>query len=443
MKNPHVCTRCGSRAARWEGRCAGCGEWNTLVASTSRSAGASVSVTRLADVDVSGFALGPTGLGEFDRVLGGGLARGSSTLLFGEPGVGKSTLALMVLLGRCARGDRGLLVAAEESLAQVARRARRLGAVPAGLDVVALSDLAGAAEMVRARRPDVVVVDSLSAMSDANLTGTPGSVAQLRHGAERLSQAAREVASALVLVGHVTKDGDLAGPRALEHLVDTVVRIEGDRQGPLRILRAVKHRFGPTGEVGLLEMLGDGLVEMAEPVLRAGDATSGVVAGVTSDGARNLVVEVQALVVGSVGAPRRVAHQVSSQRLALLLAVLEARCGVVCSGSDVFVATAGGLPATDPGIDAALALAVASASLGVPVRRDVLALGEVGLAGELRAVPALERRVHEAARRGAATILVPTEGDVEAPEGAQLVRVGTLGEAIAALTSQNSALLVH
>jgi DNA repair protein RadA/Sms len=437
MRNPtHVCRDCGTTSPRWAGRCPGCGEWNTLEATTRGATSPSNATTSaLADVDVSDLALRPTGVGEFDRVLGGGLAPGSSTLLYGEPGVGKSTLALMVLLAHATRGS-ALLIAAEESLAQVARRARRLGDVPRGLEVAAVSDLAEAADLVRTRRRDVVVVDSLSAMNDAQLGGASGSVSQLRHGAERLSQSARATQSSLVLVGHVTKDGDLAGPRALEHLVDTVIRIEGDRHGSLRILRAQKHRFGPTGEIGLLEMVGSGLRDLPEPTLARTEATSGVVLGVTNDGTRSLVVEVQALVVGAGSSPRRVAHQVSGQRLALLLAVLEARCGVTTGGCDVFAATAGGLPATDPGIDAALALAVASATQGFVVRRDVAAVGEVGLAGELRSVVGIARRVREAARLGVTTVIVPVEADLEDVRDVRIVRCASLAEAIGALTSR-------
>ena len=437
MKNPtHVCRECGATSPRWSGRCAGCGEWNTLEAALARpSATPAATTTPLAQVDVAGLNLRPTGVGEFDRVLGGGLAPGSSTLLYGEPGVGKSTLALMVLLEQ-ARRDQARLIAAEESVAQVARRARRLGDVPAQLDVAAVTDLAAAADLVATAAARVVVVDSLSAMNDAQLGGAAGSVTQLRHGAERLSQVARSTSTSLVLVGHVTKDGDLAGPRALEHLVDTVIRIEGDRQGSLRILRAQKHRFGATGEIGLLEMDAGGLRDLPEPSLTRAPAAPGVVLGVTSDGTRSLVVEVQALVVAAGSSPRRVAHQVSGQRLALLLAVLEARCAVATGGCDVFAATAGGLPATDPGIDVALALAVASATAGFVVARDVAAIGEVGLAGELRGVVGLARRVREAARRGASTVIVPAEGELEATPGVRLVRCATLDAAIAALTTR-------
>jgi DNA repair protein RadA/Sms len=255
----------------------------------------------------------------------------------------------------------------------------------------------------------------------------------VRQGAERLCTAAKESGTALVLVGHVTKDGDLAGPRALEHLVDTVVRVEGDRHGTLRLLRALKHRFGSTGEVGLMEMGPAGLRDLPDPTTAfRGPALGvpGVVVGVTHDGSRSLLVEVQALVAPAVGSPRRVAHQVSAQRLSLLLAVLEARCAVATGSLDVFAATAGGLPAADPGVDLPLALAVASATRGFAVSATLCAVGEVGLAGELRAVPGLTRRVREAARRGAATVLVPAEGDLEDVDGVAVLRLRTLAEAI-------------
>lgn len=374
-----------------------------------------------------------TGVGEFDRVLGGGLVEGSTTLLFGEPGVGKSTLALMALRSLAASDVSVLLVAAEESATQVAQRAARLGEIPAAMLVAPTADVAVAEMLIREHRPTFCVVDSVSAMSHVALTSGAGSVTQVRYAAERLCAVAKECASALVLVGHVTKDGELAGPRALEHLVDTVIRIEGDRHGSLRLLRALKHRFGPTGEIGLLEMGSEGLRDLPDQSLALGaddPAVPGVVVSVTNDGSRSLLVEVQALVASSSGAPRRVAHQVSSQRLALLLAVLEARAEVDTVGFDVFAATAGGLPALEPAIDLALALAVASSALNFAVARGVVAIGEVGLAGELRAVSGLSRRVREAHRLGARVALVPVDGECEEVSGVVIHRCRTLVEAI-------------
>jgi DNA repair protein RadA/Sms len=333
------------------------------------------------------------------------------------------------------KGDRVLLIAAEESTSQVALRAHRMGEVPANLDVAATIDVHAAEQLLRERRPVLCVIDSISAMSDATLPSVAGSVPQIRHAAERLCSAAKECATALILVGHVTKDGELAGPRTLEHLVDTVVRIEGDRHGTLRFIRAIKHRFGPTGEVGLLEMVSEGLRDLPDAALTLRGPrldVPGVVFTVTNDGSRSLLVEMQALVASSSGSPRRVAHQVSSQRLSLLLAVLEARCGVDTSASDVFAATAGGLPASEPGVDVALALAVASAALDFAVPSSLAAVGEVGLAGELRAVSGLSRRVREAYRLGATTVIVPAAGELEEVPAVTVHRCHSLAEAIQA-----------
>jgi DNA repair protein RadA/Sms len=429
----HVCRECGTTAPRWTGRCSGCGEWNTLDEQTTKVTKRSlVATTSLLDVEHDSAPVTSTGVRELDRVLGGGFIPGSTTLLFGEPGVGKSTLALMSLRSLATSGHAVLLIAAEESVNQVARRARRLGAVPPGLEVTATTDVDVAEELVRTLRPTLCVVDSISAMSDGALGNVAGSVPQVRHVAERLCSVAKETDVALLFVGHVTKDGELAGPRALEHLVDTVVRIDGDRNGSLRLLRALKHRFGPTDEVGLLEMVSDGLREMADATVLRGPALDvpGVVFTVTNDGSRSFLIEMQALVATSLGSPRRVAHQVSSQRLALLLAVLESRCAVNTAGLDVFAATAGGLPANEPGVDAALALSVASASLNFAVPRTLAVMGEVGLAGELRAVSGLTRRIREAQRLGATDVLVPAEGDLEDVTGVRVHRRRTLAEAI-------------
>jgi DNA repair protein RadA/Sms len=374
-----------------------------------------------------------TGVAELDRVLGGGLLAGSTTLLFGEPGVGKSTLALMSLRSLAVVGASVLLIGAEESASQVAQRARRLGPVPEGLDVATTTSVATALALIEERRPQVCVIDSISAMSDDELGGVAGSVPQVRNAAERLCGLAKTTSTALVLVGHVTKDGELAGPRALEHLVDTVVRIEGDRYGTLRVVRALKHRFGPTGEVGLLEMVNEGLRDLPDAAMalrRGAHDMPGVVFTVTNDGSRSFLIEVQALVASSSGSPRRVAHQVSSQRLSLMLAVLEARCDIDVSALDVFSATAGGLAATEPGVDLALALAVASAAVGFAVSRSLVAVGEVGLAGELRAVTGLTRRVREAQRLGASTIVVPTDGELEDVIGITVRRCTSLADAI-------------
>lgn len=434
----HVCRDCGTTTPRWVGRCPGCGEWNTLdeersdARSQSRSR-RSLVTTSLRDLGDDVERAQSSGVSELDRVLGGGFVAGSTTLLFGEPGVGKSTLALMSLRALALRSIPVLLIAAEESAGQVAKRARRLGEVPDGLDVAVTTDVDAAEQLLRDRRPALCVVDSVSAMSDESLSSVTGSVPQVRRAAERLCSVAKDTGSALLLVGHVTKDGELAGPRALEHLVDTVVRIEGDRQGSLRFIRAIKHRFGPTGEVGVLEMVPEGLRELPDPALSVRGPrleVPGVVYSVTNDGSRSFLVEIQALVATSSSSPRRVAHQVSSQRLALLLAVLEARCDIDTSGADVFAATAGGLAATEPGVDLALAMAVASAVVGFAVPRTLTVVGEVGLAGELRSVSGLTRRVREAQRLGAKRVIVPSEGDLDATPGMDVERCSSLAQAL-------------
>ncbi len=428
-----VCRECGAHAPRWVGRCTSCGAWGALEESSSHenAYGTSLRALDLVDDDA---ALTPTGVDEFDRVLGGGLVAGSTTLLFGEPGVGKSTLALTLLMSLARAGHEVVLASAEESLAQVARRARRLGAVPAHLHVAALSHVEEVERLFESGRR-LVVVDSVSTLRDDEGVGAGGSVSQVRRVAERLCARAKTSGVALVMIGHVTKVGELAGPRALEHLVDTVVRIEGDRRGALREVRALKHRFAATGEVGLFEMVSEGLRALDPSQLRAGSdlAVAGVVTTVTSDGSRSFLVEVQALVASASGPSRRVAHQVSSQRLSLLLAVLEARCGVEVAGLDVYATTAAGLSASEPAADAALALAVASARVGFVVSGDVVVIGEVGLAGELRAVSDLTRRLREAQRLGAARAFVPTAGELEPVEGLAIERCRSLGEVLAAL----------
>ena len=420
-----MCASCGALSARWVGRCASCGAWNAVAERSAADGRNTVPApTPILSAQIDDGQTMPTGVGELDRVLGGGLVAGSTTLLFGEPGVGKSTLALQAMRSFAMAGSVVVLVAAEESAAQVARRARRLGPVPADLAVVATNDVAAAEQVIERYRPTLVVVDSVSALRDEGIGGSFGSVNQVRAAAERLCAVAKATNTALVLIGHVTKDGELAGPRALEHVVDTVLRIEGDRHGSLRVVRALKHRFGPTGEVGLFEMVADGLRELPDGSLNPpgpGLDVPGVVWSVTNDGSRSLSVEIQALVASSTGSPRRVAHQVSSQRLALLLAVLEARCGVELGGSDVFATTAGGLPAVEPGVDAALALAIASAAVGFVVPANLAVVGEVGLAGELRPVSGLNRRLTEVRRRGVERVIVPAGSAPESATGLDLI----------------------
>jgi DNA repair protein RadA/Sms len=376
---------------------------------------------------------------ELDRVLSGGLVAGSVTLLFGEPGIGKSTLLLQALASWCRRGGTGLLVSAEESAAQVRSRASRLGTLPPTLLVSATADVEDAERAIVAAQPDLVVLDSVQTVADLSLGGASGTMAQVRACAERLTHLSRRLGTALILVGHVTKAGDPAGPRTLEHLVDTVLEFEGDRHHFLRVLRAVKHRFGPTGEIGLFEMGDTGLRDVVDPgALLLGDRRPEVPGSVVTpvlQGRRALVVEVQALASESgsgEGGLRPSAQGVDPQRLALVLAVLRCRADVDLRGFEIFVSATGGISATEPATDLPLALAVTSAATGVPLPADLVALGEVGLAGELRQVPQMGRRLVEAGRLGFTCALVPSSTPDDAWPIA-VERVGTVAEAIAAV----------
>jgi DNA repair protein RadA/Sms len=388
----------------------------------------------LAGVDVAAAAPRATGLGELDRVLGGGLVPGSVTLLGGEPGVGKSTLLLQVLRAVAATGSPVVLVSAEESAAQVRLRAERLGPVPPSLlviddgDVRAVSSLDGA--------PELVVVDSIQAVAHPDTVGLPGSVAQVRACAEHLVRLAKDGATPFVLVGHVTKDGALAGPRVLEHLVDTVVTVEGDRHHALRLVRATKHRFGPTGELGLFAMGEAGLEAVVDPYrLLLGDrrpGTPGSAVLPAVEGQRALLVEIQALSAPAAGgsAPaRRSAQGVDGGRLGLLLAVLEQHVGLVLGHTDVFASAVGGIRVTEPAADLAVVLAVASAVTGRALAPDVVAFGEVGLGGEIRQVPHAPFRLAEAVRTGFRRAVVPASCPPASPD-LELLPAGTLAEAV-------------
>jgi DNA repair protein RadA/Sms len=426
----------------WAGRCTGCDEWNTLVeertAPAARSVGAPAAPARpIADVADRDAAPMATGVPELDRVLGGGLVPGSVTLVGGEPGIGKSTLLLQAAASMAGAGRPALYLTAEESAPQVRARAQRLGALADQLWLAADTSLPDVVAHLDAVQPSVLVVDSIQTVHDPELASAPGAVGQVRECAQRLVTEARARGVAVVLVGHVTKDGGLAGPRVLEHLVDTVLSFEGDRHHALRLLRAVKHRFGGTGELGVFEMSDAGLVGVDDPSAlfladrRTGEAGSVVVP--VLDGGRPLLVEVQALLAPTtIPTPRRQGQGVETSRLGMLLAVLDQRVGVSVANLDVWVTVAGGVRAGEPAADLGVALAVVSAITGVPVPGDVVACGEVGLAGELRQVGRLDRRMAEAARLGFGRVLVPTTAP-EPPAGCRAVRARGLREAIAAV----------
>lgn len=372
---------------------------------------ASAVAVALADVDMDGHQPMPTGLPELDRVLAGGLLPGSATLLGGEPGTGKSTLLLQALATMAGQGRRCLLVAAEEAAHQVRRRAHRLGADLPGVYVVECTQVPMIEAVLADLRPDVVVVDSVQAVSDPGLGPPAGSLAQVKSCAYSLVSMAKASGTALVLVGHVTKEGVLAGPRALEHLVDTVLSFEGDRYLSLRSLRAVKHRFGPTGETGLFEMAETGLTGVADPSsLFLGDRLAGAAGSAVTvpiEGYRPLLVEVQALVGRQSQVPRRSVTGLDPGRVGFLVAVLDRRAGVLVGDSDVYVSVAGGARAAEPAADLAVCLALASSLSGLPVPADMVAVGEVGLGGEVRRVSGMAKRLAEARRLGFSRALTP------------------------------------
>ncbi|GDX15142.1 DNA repair protein RadA [Actinomycetes bacterium] len=399
----------------------------------SRSLNAASEPLPIMNVAHTSAAATPTGISEFDRVLDGGLVPGSVTLVSGEPGIGKSTL-LLQLVGSWSHTS--LYVSAEESAQQVRLRAERIGVTGDHTYLVSAMSLGDIVAAVDKVKPSLVVVDSVQTIADESVESAPGSVTQVRECAFRLVQEAKARNVAVILVGHVTKDGNIAGPRLLEHVVDTVISFEGDRLHPLRMVRAVKHRFGTTNELGLFEMTDRGLVGVpdASNMLLA-DRQQGVAGSVvvpTIDGQRPLLVEVQALTtkVATGITPRRSAQGVESSRLAMLLAVLERRAKIPFASLEVYASVVGGVRLNDPGSDLAVCLALASAALDTPVHSDMVALGEVGLGGEIRHVTHLERRVIEAERMGFRQVLIPTNSKAPELRRATLVRAATLSDAL-------------
>lgn len=467
-----VCQACGDAFLRWEGQCRTCSAWNTLVETVvrepSRATRAAArgsgpgrdgarpqALGSVADADVPRLAIG---IGEIDRVLGGGLVPGSIVLVGGEPGIGKSTLLLQAaagVAGRVAATDGHVLYATgEESAAQVRLRASRLGLLtgPAGegVRVLAENDVGRIVEFARTDRPALLVVDSIQTATVEELDGPAGSVGQVRESALRLMELAKGDGIAVVLVGHVTKDGTIAGPKTLEHLVDAVLGLEGDRSASLRLLRAAKNRFGSTEEVGVFEMGELGLVELTDPsrafLVEHDGAAPGSVVAPTLEGTRPLLVEVQALVAPvGYGTPRRTGSGIDPNRMALLVAVLGRRAGVGLGSHDVYANLAGGLSLDEPGLDLPLALALASSLRDLPVRAATVAIGEVGLLGELRSVSGLERRLREAARLGFQRAIVPRSARGEPPpavDGLEVLPAATLRDAIAAALDSSRAALI-
>jgi len=423
------CQHCGQESPKWLGRCPGCGEWNSFVeekVAPAATAGIGDRKARtpgerpipLNEVEGADAPRLPTGLTELDRVLGGGLVPGSLALVGGDPGIGKSTLLLQLSQAIAERVGTALYVSGEESARQIRLRGDRLGAAAPRLLVLAETDLQAIEEQVDAVKPTLVVVDSIQTIYHPDLTSAPGSVGQVRECAARLLRLAKATGTAVVLVGHVTKESAIAGPRILEHLVDAVLYFEGDRHQSYRILRAVKNRFGSTNELGLFEMREQGLVEVpnASQAFLAERPTgvAGSVVVASLEGTRPILVEVQALVTPTVfGMARRTATGIDYNRVLLLLAVLEKRCGLALGSQDAYLKVAGGARVDEPALDLGVAVALASSFREVPTDPRTVVIGEVGLAGEVRSVGQLDRRIAEASRLGFARCVVP-RGSVEA-----------------------------
>lgn len=417
-----VCQQCGFEAAKWMGRCTDCGAWNSMVetviaprpASAERSSGPIISVAPISAPDVSALAEDrrATGSPELDRTLGGGLMPGSLVLLGGEPGIGKSSLLLKVAGNIAETGASTLYVCAEESPQQVKLRAERLGALHPRLFLLPATEIEAVTEQIERMAPALVVVDSIQTVATSLISSAPGSVSQVRDCALQLMRVAKRTHIPICLIGHVTKEGAVAGPRTLEHMVDAVLYLEGERFQTFRLLRGVKNRFGATHEVGVFEMRGDGMVDVTNPsglflAERRSDATGSAVV-VSMEGTRPLLVETQALVTPTVfGAPRQTATGVDRTRLQMLLAVLTKRVGLALSTQDVFVNVVGGFELTEPAVDLGVALAIASNFVERRIAADLVALGEVGLGGELRAVPRLGQRVREAVKLGFRRVVAP------------------------------------
>ncbi|HUG65924.1 MAG TPA: DNA repair protein RadA [Gaiellaceae bacterium] len=433
-----TCAECATTSGRWLGKCPGCGAFGTLVeelhgSAAESSAGRASKPVPLGAVAVDEAARISTGVPELDRVLGGGLVPASLVLVGGEPGVGKSTL-LLTALGAIARsGRRALLVTGEESAAQVSLRAARLGGAET-VEILAETELDTVCATLEAERPDVCVIDSVQTLHASALGSAPGSVAQVREAAGRLLRVAKEAGVATVLVGHVTKDGAVAGPRVLEHLVDCVLQFEGDRYHEHRVLRATKNRFGSTNELGVFEMTSGGLVGVPDPSELFGKTHAGEVGaavGCVLEGTRPILLEIQALVAPTdLAMPRRVGTGVEPKRLAMIVAVLGRHAGVQLASADVFVNVAGGVRIEEPGADVAIALAIASAARGAPVHEGLATFGEIGLTGRLRQASQAERRLEECAKLGIATVVVPDGTSVRSP--IRLARAETLRAAITA-----------
>ena len=442
-----VCTECGGESLRWAGQCPHCRAWNTLqefqVRKATKDARArplqparAIALTDLAAEDAPRTRLA---WGELNRVLGGGIVSGSLVLIGGEPGVGKSTL-LMHAAAQVARSGKVLYVSGEESGQQVRMRAQRLDALVPGILVLAENDLDAICEAIQAERPRLAIIDSIQTVTDAGFEGSAGSVTQVRESAARLMRLAKEIGVPVFLVGHVTKEGSIAGPRVLEHIVDTVLYLEGDRRQELRLLRATKNRFGSAEEIGVFAMGESGLEEVPDPsaalLATTAPTAPGTVIVAALEGTRPLLVEVQSLVNKNEHmVVRRVANGIDVNRVHMILAVLEKRLSMTFGKSDVFVSVAGGIRITEPAADLGLALSIVSNDHSRPMPDGLVVIGELGLSGEVRRVGQIERRLQEAARHGLTRALIPAGSKAGRPTGLDVVEVRSVAEAVSAAFS--------
>ncbi|MCR5177488.1 MAG: DNA repair protein RadA [Lachnospiraceae bacterium] len=448
VKSRFFCQNCGYESSKWMGQCPGCREWNSMVeepvvassakkASSGRAGNASSKPVTLKEVTVSEGTRIDTGIGEFNRVLGSGLVKGAMTLIGGDPGIGKSTLLLQAAGNMSTVSGGVLYVSGEESLPQIKLRADRLGDFGDGARFLCETDLDEVVSVVMREKPGILIIDSIQTMSSSDVSAAPGSVSQVREATGKLMRLAKEEGVSVFIVGHVTKEGTVAGPRVLEHMVDTVLYFEGDRHASYRVLRAVKNRFGSTNEIGVFEMCSEGLKEVPNPSQfmlegRPVDAGGSVVT-CAIEGTRPILMEVQALVARTnFGFPRRQATGADLNRVNLLMAVLEKRVGLALSDCDAYVNLAGGIRADEPALDLGICLAIASSFRNRPVDEKTAVFGEVGLSGEVRTVNLADLRVAEAARLGFTSCVLPAAQAerIRAPEGIKLIGVSNLKEAL-------------
>ncbi len=452
-KTVYVCQECGYESSKWMGQCPGCKAWNTFaeeVTTAAKSTGPARvrEKTRepvsLGQISLTGEERRSTGIRELDRVLGGGIVPGSLVLVGGDPGIGKSTLLLQVCRNLSAREVSVLYISGEESLRQIRLRAERIGTFTDSLQLLCETDLGVIREVVQRKRPQVVVIDSIQTMYRDDISSAPGSVSQVRESTGILMQMAKSLNVSIFIVGHVTKEGTVAGPKVLEHMVDTVLYFEGDRHASYRILRAVKNRFGSTNEIGVFEMKHTGLEEVKNPseYMLSGrpEGTSGSIVACSMEGTRPILVEIQALVCrSSFGIPRRTTVGTDFNRVNLLMAVLEKKVGVHLSACDAYVNIAGGMKMTEPAIDLGIALAIVSSFKDIVIPPSVVAFGEVGLGGEVRGVSLAGQRVTEAGKLGFKTVILPSvcRSAVQKMEGLEMVFVSWIGDAIKYIMKEN------